>query len=53
MPRTTVLLLGVPRIEHDGESIEVDTRKAIALVSYLAITRERHARDAVVGLLWP
>ena len=53
MPRTTVLLLGAPRIEHDGEQIEVDTRKATALVSYLAVTRERHTRDALAGLLWP
>ena len=53
MPRTTVLLLGAPRIEHDGEPIEVDTRKAIALVAYLAVTRQRHARDALAGLLWP
>jgi predicted ATPase/DNA-binding SARP family transcriptional activator len=48
-----VLLLGAPRIEHNGEPIEVDTRKAIALVAYLAVTRGRHARDALVGLLWP
>jgi predicted ATPase/DNA-binding SARP family transcriptional activator len=53
VPRTTVLLLGAPRIEHDGEPIEVDTRKAIALVAYLAVTRQRHARDALAGLLWP
>jgi DNA-binding SARP family transcriptional activator len=53
VPRTTVLLLGAPRIEHDGEPIEVDTRKAIALVAYLAVTRRRHARDALAGLLWP
>jgi DNA-binding SARP family transcriptional activator len=48
-----VLLLGAPRIEHGGEPIEVDTRKAIALVAYLAVTRRRHARDALAGLLWP
>src|SRR5918998_2143212 len=53
VPRTTVLLLGAPRIEHDGEPIEVDTRKAIALLAYLAVTRRRHARDALAGLLWP
>jgi DNA-binding SARP family transcriptional activator len=51
--RVTLLLLGAPRIEHDGEPIEVDTRKAIALVAYLAVTRERHARDALAVLLWP
>src|ERR671917_1538604 len=53
VPRTTVLLLGAPRIEVDGEPIEVDTRKAIALVAYLAVSRGRHARDALAGLLWP
>ena len=53
VPRTTLLLLGAPRIEHDGEPIEVDTRKAIALLAYLAVTRRRHARDALAGLLWP
>jgi DNA-binding SARP family transcriptional activator/Tfp pilus assembly protein PilF len=46
-------LLGAPRIEVGGEAIEVDTRKAIALVAYLAVTRRRHARDALAGLLWP
>src|SRR3712207_1920275 len=51
--RTRVLLLGAPRIEHDGEPIKVDTRKAVALVAYLALTRRRHARDALAGLLWP
>ena len=53
VPRTKILLLGAPRIEADGEPIEVDTRKAIALVAYLAISRGRHARDALAGLLWP
>jgi len=53
MPRTTILLLGAPSIVHDGEPVEVDTRKAIALVAYLAVTRRRHTRDALAGLLWP
>jgi len=46
-------LLGPPRIELDGRSVQVDTRKAIALLAYLAMTRERHRRDALVNLLWP
>jgi len=46
-------LLGAPRIEHDGAPVEVDTRKATALVAYLAVTRRRHTRDALAGLLWP
>ncbi len=53
MFRTTILLLGTPRIEHDGVPVEVDTRKAIALAAYLAVTKQSHTRDALAGLLWP
>jgi DNA-binding SARP family transcriptional activator len=53
VPRTTILLLGAPRIEVGGAPIEVDTRKAIALLAYLAVTRRRHTRDALAGRLWP
>ncbi|MDP8945954.1 MAG: hypothetical protein M3N03_08500, partial [Actinomycetota bacterium] len=53
MFRTTILLLGTPRIEHDGVPVEVDTRKAIALAAYLAVTKQSHTRDELAGLLWP
>jgi DNA-binding SARP family transcriptional activator len=53
MSRLSLYLLGPPRIECDGEPIQVDTRKAIALLVYVAITGERHRRDALVNLLWP
>jgi len=49
----SLYLLGSPRIERDGEPIRVDTRKAVALLAYLALTAESHARDALVSLLWP
>jgi predicted ATPase/DNA-binding SARP family transcriptional activator len=51
--RTKISLLGTPRIEHDGVPVEVDTRKAIALAAYLAVTEESHTRDALACLLWP
>jgi predicted ATPase/DNA-binding SARP family transcriptional activator len=51
--RTRILLLGMPRIEHNGVPVEVDTRKAIALAAYLAITGQSHTRDALASLLWP
>ena len=41
MSRIDFHLLSPPRIERDGEPIQVDTRKAIALLAYLA------------ALLWP
>src|SRR5918994_915863 len=51
--QTTISLLGTPRIEHDGVLVEVDTRKAIALVAYLAVSKQGQTRDALAGLLWP
>ena len=53
MPRLVVSLLGAPRIEREGAPIEVDTRKAIALLAYLAVTGQSHTRDALANLLWP
>jgi DNA-binding SARP family transcriptional activator len=53
VPRLRIMLLGAPRNEVGGEPIEVDTRKAIALLAYLAVTQRRHTRDALAGLLWP
>jgi DNA-binding SARP family transcriptional activator/tetratricopeptide (TPR) repeat protein len=53
MRELRIALLGPPRVERDGAPIEVDTRKAIALLAYLALHPERHGRDAMAGLLWP
>ena len=53
MPHLTLLLLGPPRIELDGMEAAVDTRKAVALVAYLAVTGQRQSRDTLAGLLWP
>jgi DNA-binding SARP family transcriptional activator/predicted ATPase len=53
MSGLAIYLLGSPRIERDGSMIEVDTRKAIALLSYLAITGISHTRDALATLLYP
>ena len=53
MPSLELFLLGSPRVEHNGRPIQVDTRKAIALLAYLAVTGESHRRDALADLLWP
>ena len=42
-----------PRIERDGAPIEMDTRKATALLAYLSVTKEKHSRDSLLNLLWP
>ncbi len=53
MSQLDIYLLGAPRIECDGTPIEVDTRKAIALLAFLAVTGEAHRRDTLSTLLWP
>ncbi len=53
MPRLTIALLGPPHVERDGRPISMDTRKAVALLSYLAVTGERQPRDSLAALLYP
>ncbi len=53
MYRLTLFLLGSPRIERDGEAVQVRRRKAVALLAYLAVTGGSHSRDALATLFWP
>ncbi len=53
MPGLKLYLLGSPRLVHDGHNVEMDTRKALALLAYLAISGGSHARDGLAALLWP
>ncbi len=56
MPRLQLALLGPPRVERDSAPIQVDTRKAIALLAYLALAGESgaaHGRDSLAALFWP
>jgi predicted ATPase/DNA-binding SARP family transcriptional activator len=46
-------LLGPPRLEQNNEVQTVDTRKAIALLAYVAITGSNHTRETLATLLWP
>jgi len=53
MTRVSFYLLGAPRIELAGAPIVVDTRKAIALAIYLAVTGHPHQREQLAGMFWP
>jgi predicted ATPase/DNA-binding SARP family transcriptional activator len=53
MSRLALFLLGPPRIECNGEPIEIRRRKAMALFVYLAVTGRSHSRDALATLFWP
>ncbi len=45
-------LLGSPRVERAGATLTMDTRKATALLAYLALTGAQ-SRDALAAFLWP
>lgn len=48
-----LLVFGSPRLERDGRPIELNLRKALALLVYLAVSGRPHSRDALATLLWP
>jgi DNA-binding SARP family transcriptional activator len=48
-----IYLLGPPRIELDGEPVQISRRKVVALLAYLAVTGTPHSRDVLATLLWP
>lgn len=46
-------LFGAPRLDRDGQAIVVESRKALALLAYLAVTQQAHSRDTIAVLFWP
>ena len=46
-------LFGFPRIECGQDPVTFSRRKALALVAYLATTRQGHSRENLAALLWP
>jgi DNA-binding SARP family transcriptional activator/pimeloyl-ACP methyl ester carboxylesterase len=53
MTEIKLYLFGIPRIELNRQPLDLGLRKALALVSYLAITGQPQSRDFLAGLLWP
>ncbi|MCG3207711.1 MAG: hypothetical protein FOGNACKC_01311 [Anaerolineae bacterium] len=53
MFRLKLYFLGTPRLELDGETVSLSHHKALALLAYLAVTRQRHSRQVLAALLWP
>jgi predicted ATPase/DNA-binding SARP family transcriptional activator len=53
-----LFLLGSPRLERDGQPLQFDTRKIMALVAYVAMAARESggrpiSRDSLLALLWP
>jgi predicted ATPase/DNA-binding SARP family transcriptional activator len=53
MSQLALHLLGPPRVEVDGEPVQLSRRKMVALLVYLAVTGRSHSRDFLATLLWP
>lgn len=53
MPDVSIWLLGPPILERAGQRVNVDTRKAIAILAYLAVAQRPVSRAGLAALLWP
>src|SRR5262245_50761162 len=53
MAQLKLFVLGQPRLERDEAPIELNLRKALALLVYLAVSGQAHSRDALATMLWP
>jgi len=49
----TLQLFGAPALHDNGTPVPLSRRKAMALLSYLAVTRSKHHRGTLAALLWP
>ncbi len=48
-----LFLFGPPRLERNGRPLTITRRKGLALLAYLAITRQPQSRESLAALLWP
>src|SRR5690606_24708670 len=53
MTQLRLYVFGPPRLERDGQPIDLGLRKALALCVYLTISRQPQSRDALATLFWP
>jgi DNA-binding SARP family transcriptional activator len=53
MPVFYLYLFGAPRLERDGLVIDIQRRKTMALLAYLAATGKLHTRETLATLFWP
>ncbi len=52
-PPVDVQLLGPVSVRVEGAPLDVDTRKAVALLAYLVASGRPASRDVLAALLWP
>ena len=52
-PAVEIRLLGSPEVTVHGNPLEVDTRKAVAILAVLATDGRPYGREELAALLWP
>jgi predicted ATPase/DNA-binding SARP family transcriptional activator len=53
MSALAIQLFGPPSVTRDGQRIEIETRKGLAILAYLAVNRRPVSRATLAALLWP
>jgi predicted ATPase/DNA-binding SARP family transcriptional activator len=53
MGRLELAWLGTPDVRHAGAAVTFPTRKALALLAYLAVEGGMHSREKLSALFWP
>src|SRR5215831_16563848 len=53
MGRLQLKLLGAPEARHAGQVVKFPTRKALALLIYLAVECGKQPREKLTTLFWP
>src|SRR5579859_134263 len=53
MGRLNLAVLGQPTVRHDAAAVTFPTRKALALLVYLAVEGGTHSREKITALFWP
>lgn len=48
-----ISVLGTPEIQASGKPLALPTRKALALLIYLAVEQKPYSRDHLMALFWP
>jgi DNA-binding SARP family transcriptional activator len=52
-PQAKIWMLGPPRFQVANRDVEFGTRKAVALLAYLAVTGQPQSRETLTVMLWP
>jgi predicted ATPase/DNA-binding SARP family transcriptional activator len=53
MSKQQLFLFGMPHLIKDGQGVNIERRRGLALLAYLAVTRQPHSRDLLAAMFWP